>query len=254
MSAAIDPALARPSHRAAGRFAAGSGYPRGTAESLGRTLNCSESVSRSGRFRRFQARLRTSRAEARIARGITGAGQTDLWQSKPGKLEKRHGDTHFRPGGINRSCCPRGDRGSGRPLAGSRSRSSGVGMANYARQHASWMSLKTRCSRNGTVLIVLAISDRGALMSSRLRCSTPALRLHEQRAGWLAPERANRGLCRCVRRHYAVVVLGVLIVVLRTDCIAGTRLGLGKREIVFVVPLRELRAPRPIGVAALVVC
>jgi hypothetical protein len=48
-------------------------------------------------------------------------------------------------------------------------------------------------------------------------------------------------------------VLGVLIIILRSDCIAGARLGLGKREVVFVVPLRVLRSPRPIGPAALLV-
>jgi len=41
-------------------------------------------------------------------------------------------------------------------------------------------------------------------------------------------------LFRLVRRHYAVVVLGMLVIILRRDCIAGARLGLGKSQVTLI--------------------
>jgi hypothetical protein len=49
-------------------------------------------------------------------------------------------------------------------------------------------------------------------------------------------------------------MLGVLVVVLRPDQIAGLRFGLGQRQISLIISLRILRAPRMLlGAAAIVV-
>jgi hypothetical protein len=48
-------------------------------------------------------------------------------------------------------------------------------------------------------------------------------------------------------------MLGVLVVILRPDQIAGLRFGLGQRQISPIISLRVLRVPRMLGAAAIVV-
>ena len=71
------------------------------------------------------------------------------------------------------------------------------------------------------------------------------LKLLLRGAGQSAACHRDKLLCRfAIRRHRSEIVFGVLVIVFRSNRIAGPGLRLGEREIPLIISLRILRALR----------